>query len=337
MITVKLFNSLDENELAALSARLVAGWPGASPYHYLEYARVIDEHFQYPNLSLAAFDQYQRPVGWLPQWRHGCLIESVPWRDRGGPLFDDPEVLNLLLNETKALATEHGCRGLNWKDFSAPGLTAYEAGLSMTADLTVGPPEVLWRRVEGKNIIRQAEKNGLIFRRSASPAEDLPAFYEMFEETRRRLGVPAYSPAFFQTLFRCLADRQAALFFAVRGEARLAGLICLMTPEKMIYAFGASNEEGRTQRANNFVLWQAQLQAKNWGLGTFDFGTDSLLQTGLLKFKEKLGGCPRKVFNAHWGRVKEMDHNRPLYAPVKMVMSHLPRPLFRWASRQLVK
>ena len=214
-ISIKLLMSLDDGEAVALHYYLDRMQDRLLPYHTLEFGRVIDEIFRYENLSLAAFRFDGNVVGFLPQWNRCGIVESVPWRDKGGPLYDNDEVLHHLIKETKRIVQTRGLKGFCWRNFSTDSLENYSHLVNVTVDLTKYTyesfPKAVNFKVRGK--VKNALASGLFWKIETGDLKNpLHSFYRIFSGRRKELGVPVYPFRLFESYFQNIPLSQIKLF-----------------------------------------------------------------------------------------------------------------------------
>ena len=182
MISVKPYTELSLDETNALSSYLKMRRNQILPYQTLAFLNVVDEVFRYQNVSLVAYNNNGAVCGFLPQWKKGKIVESVPWRDKGGPIFDNNETLDALRNETLHVAKETGGTGLIWKNFCDPKFKHRSYLINVDIELAEFDKEDYWKalssKVRGK--IRQARKNKLRFKVLDVPDEKaVQIFYSL--------------------------------------------------------------------------------------------------------------------------------------------------------------
>ncbi|WP_163351763.1 GNAT family N-acetyltransferase [Desulfovibrio sp. JC010] len=308
-----------------------------SPYHLPCYAEAVGYAFGLEDLSLAAFDDQGNVVGYLPQWRKGNRIESVPWRDKGGPVPDHGPHVSLFLNKTRAMVREQNLAGFIWKDCRVDSLDCRECGVNVNLPLKGRTRDDLWGAVSKRRAVRQGKKNGLVFTVHPPGMDAVTRFYELFVLTRKRLGVPAYAQEVFEALLPCMEQGHGSILSADKDGRMLAGMILLHTRKTAIYAYGGSSDQGRALRANDFLMWNAILHSLNLGAEKFEFGSDSPCQESLIRFKLKWGGSKRIVSDAVEGDISHLDHTTGIYALAGAVFRRLPLPLFKLASRLVIR
>lgn len=341
MVQIQLYSRLTGSQIDALSSYLDALKEEISPYQTLAFLRLWDEFFRYRNLSLVAYRNDGTPCGFLPQWRRGRFIESVPWRDKGGPIFDSQPTLDALRARTMELAGQTRAAGVLWKDFKDPVFTQSSYFINVDIDLAAFHVDAYWKAlpsaVRGK--IRQATRSGLKFSISSNLDEQaIRRFYSLFVRNRRRLGVPVYRMALFQGFAKYFASQNLKLceVVAETGEL-LAALFLLHNKTRAIDAYSAASEKGLRERANDFLLFNVLSFCIEQGISKFDFGADSPFQETLIAYKIKWLGRARHVTSSVFGTVKQVDASLPAYNILRALLRALPDLPYRLCSTMLVR
>ena len=334
---IEFYSSLNAIQRNLITEYIKSQEDKIQPYHYVCFAEVIENSFHYKNLSLVAFDRHGKVIGYLPQWKKGKIIESIPWRDKGGPIYCDTKILQRFIEKTKQLVSQYNCKGFIWKDFVTTYLDNYQYFTNIELSLNNVTEKILWQRIKNRRTIRQAIKNNLHFRIEPLTDNTIKNFYKLFLLTRKRLGVPVYREAFFFFLIKSLDEQHIKIFSVYSDDEIVASMIVLQTPYKAIYAYGASNEKGFNLRANDFLMWNVILSCILNGINTFDFGADSPLQETLLRFKKKWSGQARTIATSYYGNVRELDHHNTKYKYISVIFRLMPLTIYKAASHILFR
>ena len=279
-------------------------------------------------------------MGFLPQWNCHGVVESVPWRDKGGPRYDDDKVLKCFIEETQRIVQTKGLKGFCWRNFKTDFLDSYSHLVNVTIDLTKYTPETFPKavgfKVRGK--VKNALSNGLtwIVEQDALPAH-LRSFYHLFRTRRKELGVPAYPFRLFESYFRHIPSSRIKLFNVYRENKTIASLILLHNKHIAIDAYSASNAQGMELKANDLMIHEVILYCIRQNIKTFDFGADSPFQKSLIQYKMKWLGTINPVNVAYFGKIRERDHNEPRYDAFKRLIRIMPMQAYSFFSRMIVK
>lgn len=164
---------------------------------------------------------------------------------------------------------------------------------TLVVDLGRGADKV-WDGFAGRarNMVRKAEKNGLVACEVMPDESDMQGYYGMLTETfRRQGGFPPHPFSFFRTACDHLAPAGYLKLVQARMDDRVvAGAIFLCFGERMMYLSGTSNEEGARLAANSLIQWVAMKQAIDIGVTEYDLGGTG--NARIDKFKESFGGRP---------------------------------------------
>lgn len=166
---------------------------------------------------------------------------------------------------------------------------------TFVVDVGRGPDKV-WSGFESRarNMVRKAEKNGVVARAIAPTEDDVANYYGMLTQTFRQQGKqPAHPLTFFQAACAHLVPADLLRFIvAEKGGQVVAGALFLCHEERMVYLSGTSTEEGARLAANSLIQWVAMQRAAERGVVEYDLGGAGVHAT-IDKFKASFGGKPR--------------------------------------------
>jgi hypothetical protein len=222
---------------------------------------------------------------------------------------------------------------------SGGGILLTDLGGTIGAGATVDP----WRRssyinsyvtldsgLEGRfhssarKNLRKAEQDYELLL-AVNPSDNFESFYDLYVETRRRLGVLPYSRSFFRRLFDWRGT--ASVVFACRsGRTDLGYLICYLHGGEMISAHIAYDFGQRHKRIADFLFANAFRWGRANGYERYRFGADNGNQAGLIQSKVKLGAVP----------YEQIDFQIPVAPAAKddpdsvarQIIRAVPRPAF---------
>jgi lipid II:glycine glycyltransferase (peptidoglycan interpeptide bridge formation enzyme) len=176
-----------------------------------------------------------------------------------------------------------------------------------------------WRRN-----IKKAEKAGVKVVRGGY--DQLPAFYALYAETAERDDFIPRPLAYFQRMWRALADEdpdRMRLYLAAHDGDMLAAATMLTVGEHAWYSYGASTGRKREVQPNNAIQWQMMRDAHEGGATVYDFRgiTDTLDESdphiGLLRFKVGTGGEAAE-YVGEW----DFPLNKLLHKALGLYLSH---------------
>jgi hypothetical protein len=124
----------------------------------------------------------------------------------------------------------------------------------------------------------------------------------------------------------CIGDA-AKIRVASKDGRAVGSILTLDHGSTLVYKYGCSDATVHNLGAMPFLFWRAIEEAKASGLETFDLGRSDLGNTGLITFKERLGGVssPLTYFRLS---------GRPGGATTRT--SHRSSPVFGWLPRPLL-
>jgi len=140
----------------------------------------------------------------------------------------------------------------------------------MKVDIAPEPDELLasfhpkWRYN-----IRLAERKGVVIR--TGRREDLPAFYEVLQETCRRDGFSVRALSYYEDLWDVLiAPGLGGLFLGSVEDELICGAITLALGPQAWYVYGASSNRRRNTMPNHLLQWEMMQWAKARGCTVYD-------------------------------------------------------------------
>jgi lipid II:glycine glycyltransferase (peptidoglycan interpeptide bridge formation enzyme) len=274
-------------------------------------------------------------------------LVAVPFRDRGGPIWDDDDGLDALVQHAMALAREHSAALVLKTLCPLPvrirdtGLTRIDHWVHSRLDVGDLDKEMLWERIGAKrrNMVRQAEKEGLRARLATVDKDAVHRWYALHLRTQQRLGVPPFPIRFFSTMLDTLrASGCIELIETCRGGNAYAAALLLWHGKTCIYGYTGSTAEGHSIRANDLLVYSAICCAIDRGMHSFDLGSDSPAQETLLFFKRTWGAVQRAIPSYWLGtRSPLRDSSAERYRIPRAVFQHLPLPILELFGRRLTR
>jgi hypothetical protein len=324
-------------------------------YHTMAWRRIFCESFGYQSFFLVAQSPADgRIVGTLPLYLirspFSCRLVSVPFRDRGGPLWSSPEAFLALIERTRSLAEQHGAKFCQLKSLKSYPPQLVLAGnlaerwywINSTIDLQGLNKTILWQKIGQKtrNMIRQAETAHLTFRDGTDSAHGLTVWYKLHLLTQKRLGIPPFPKKFFRHILQELGPSGAVkLFIVEQNNEPLAATLVLLHRQTAIYGYSSSATTAQHLRPNDFLLFNVF----NWLLdndyGEFDLGSDAPGQTGLLFFKKKWLAKQTQIpvyTSGHYLHAIS-DSSGRAYLPLRRVLGYAPVSLLRVLGNRVTK
>jgi len=311
----------------------VASQPEATLFHHPAWSQVLADCYGHRVLALVQTDAANEIVAGVPlvEMRGtfgGRRFVSLPFTDYCPPLANTSANLALLAKNL-----------VNWRDTKggrviavhsalpdAPGVHHVTRAVRHVLPLGRTSKQVLQElnasRMRG---IRKAQRLGVQASLSQSAA-DLPAFYRLHLETRRRLGVPVQPMRFLEALWKSVVLRGLGfVVFAYKDGRPIAAALFLAWNGTLIYKFGASDPRYWELRPNNLVIGTAIDWACQHGYGLLDFGKTDLGNQGLRDFKSRWGSIEIPLVNSYIGQSPPRSMPRlPSWAMTKVIRSSPP-------------
>jgi serine/alanine adding enzyme len=322
----------------------------ATVYHLSAWAGIFGDALGYRSWLLMAKNEAGATCGILPLYLvpglFGRRLVAVPFRDRGGPVFDTPAALTALLRYAGERARREKA-GILLKSLDPLPEEAVASGLARRdhwvhsrmpiAELT---RDALWERIGNKNrnMVRQAQQHGLSAVCATKEPGAAERWHALHVQTQHRLGVPPFPQRFFSLMLDALAPSGRIELVEIRNsEGPCAATLLFFHRDTCIYGYSASSIEGQRLRANDLMLFEALALAAERKLACFDFGSDSPSQESLLFFKRKWG-AEQKIIPVYASQdVAVTDSSDSKYALARMVFRTMPPAMLSWIGSRVVR
>jgi hypothetical protein len=173
---------------------------------------------------------------------------------------------------------------------------------SAWVDLALGP-DALRKRLDGKwrNMLAAAEKADLKLQTGTSPElfDWMLARHRELVEEKSFAGQP---PQLLPALRRNSdPEHQSIILRALSGEEAVGGICLVIHGAAATYLLGWNSPQGRSLKANQFLLWQALLYLWNRGIQWFDLGgLSEELTPGITAFKLGMNGRRYELVGEYW-------------------------------------
>ncbi len=305
----------------------------------------------------------------------GRLLVSVPYGAAGGPIGEDPRVVDALVAAAVQLADERRARMLDLRctrveltPATRPFIldSRYASFVRELPDSVEQLTAFLPRKARAA--ARQArERDGLTVRHDE---RDLPAVWGLYMRSMRRLGSIGYPYRFFAETFARFPRRTwVTTVWTGDPQPRLvAGLMSFIHRDTVMpYFVGvderlsggpvsdrssvreAPNPKSKIQKpksptgATNLLYFALMERAVRAGLRRFDFGRTRRDNEGPFAFKCNQGFTPRDLHYLRYAppgrRLPDLTPSNPRFAAARRCWRRLPLPLTRalggWLSTSL--
>ncbi len=267
--------------------------PGSVFFHSRSWASVIFDTWRFPPFYLVHSTQ-DRLQALIPFMETG-----VPWNKRGVSLpftdFSDPFVCSdLKPGELLQTIITLG-KSRNWNTIDMRGSNLFESPSSSDIfrhTLALDSDQLMKSRMDKSTIrcIRKSGDSGVTVDFGNSCGR-LDIFYRLYCLTRRRHGLPPQPLRWFRNIKRHIIDRELGTIGLARYRGLpVAGAVYFYSREQAIYKYGASDMDYQHVRPNNLLMWEAMRYFAGRGFSMLNLGKTETFHTGLLRFKEGLGG-----------------------------------------------
>jgi len=148
-----------------------------------------------------------------------------------------------------------------------------------------------------RNLVRRAEREGVVVERSDDAMRDLSIFFELYEETRKRHHFVPYSREFIQAQVRNFSEKEeCALYIARFNDEPVAASVHMIYGGETSYHHGASTSKHPKRFASYALQWQAIRDSirrgdrvyNSWGIAPE--GIKKHPFAGVTTFKRGFGG-----------------------------------------------
>lgn len=203
---------------------------------------------------------------------------AVPY----GPIVTDEEAAKALLLAMKERAKELGCafvrvspwlehgKGLPVQTVSSPLHLLAEHVWFIRLSGRSEDEILAGMRKNTRNLVRRAEKDGVIIEASKNPNEDIEHFLKLHDETRKRHGFTPYTNDFFRAQVREFSKNNQCTLYLARHEGRvIASSIHMHAFGETSYHHGAS--EQTKVPASYLLQWTAIKDAMKCGDTIYNF------------------------------------------------------------------
>ncbi|MCU0592206.1 MAG: GNAT family N-acetyltransferase [Desulfobacterales bacterium] len=275
--------------------------PMGSIYHLSGWKKALEESFKHIRGELVVIwnEAEDGIVAGLPVYHvdsriTGKRLVSAPFANFCEPLIADSEAGGILCDYLirRYQRNNSGCIEVKARARSAPLVDA-KFGIATERNWhhflpLDASPELLIKKFHKKSVrvpISKAQKNGLQLRIGTSE-NDLSLFYEIYANSRKRIGLPSLPYRFFEMLWGVFrpSDR-IQLIMCMHQDAAIGASLLLKFKDWVFIEYGHDVFEFRRMNVNHFLDWEAIKLAHNEGFKYLSFGRTSDHNTGLMAYK----------------------------------------------------
>jgi len=328
--------------------RFVEGHPFGWICHLSSWKRLLESCFSHiKGYFIALTDdnsgdiQAGLPIYQVKSWLTGNRLVSAPFATLFDPLATSPDQIEVLLGEAIRLAKDLGSSRIEIRAFqtasdivntdfiSRIGFKHHYLDLKNSLD-------TVWKGFHRQSIrhkISKAMKNQILIKLAESEA-DLRKFYRLQLMTRKRLSLPLQPYKYFASMWHNFQPSgRLCLLLALRNNIPMAGLIFFLFKKKASAEFLATDNTFLNFYPNHILYWEAIKIAHQKGCGIFDFGRTSILNKGLLAFKEKWGtniiDLPTFYYPPEIERKSDLGESDLKYQAISLICRITPKSMQR--------
>lgn len=328
-------------------SQLLAGHEEATFYHQLIWRTAVQRAFGHePHYLLARRDG--QVVGVLPLFLvhsslAGPILVSLPYAVYGGILAEDDAAVQALFSAACDLLrrTSAGYLDLRSRRAVVPHLPIIDRYVTFIKPLPATAEQVL------PSLPRKARAAARQARQRFGLTVDfddqlLPAVWQLYARSMRRLGSLNYPLEFFSELIRLTPGQHLVQVVRYRQKP-VAGLVCFIFRDTALPYFSGCDERYNFAGVNNYMYLMLMEKAVSMGLRRFDFGRSRKDNTGCVQFKRHQGFEPTALqYQAYvppGQHDPQLHPGRTRYRLAGAVWRYLPLALTRslgaWLSRAI--
>ena len=227
----------------------------------------------------------------------GNRLISIPFATLSDPLISTQEDMAILFQSVMELFNELKSKYIKIGSLFSHTLTQNHTFSVVDVfkhhylplDLSLEQLKKKFHRTCVRQRISRAEKSNLETKQGKDES-DLSRFYQVYCQTRKRVGRPVQPYRFFRSIWETFHPfNQIDLLLAEKEEKILAGLLLFKFKDRVSAEFAASDETYKDVSPNHYLFWKAIQMAREEGYKIFDFGRTSSDNKSLMDFKTRWG------------------------------------------------
>lgn len=261
-------------------------------YHTLEWKKILEDTFNYRPYYLVAYDE-EDIKGVLPLFEVKTFFKrkliSLPFSYLGGPVAENSAISGSLIKTGLNLINSSHYDSFEIRSQGNIDLLIKNNYYKdLVLDLSHNIVDV--EKNIHKSIRRYFKNKNKVKIREATTLNDLKSFYELYLGMRKKHGVPPQRFAFFKSMFEILRPKNLIqILICSKSDKDIGAIILLLFKDKIIYAYGATDEKYKDYHPNILLLWEGIKYGCMNDFKSFYFGRTSKDQAGLMNFKKKWG------------------------------------------------
>jgi len=338
--SVRAFQAAD----AARWDAYVLQHPRATFFHQTGWKRTLEAAFSYRSHYLLA-ERGGAVCGVLPLF--GCRsikgklsLYSLPHTVYGGPVGDDADCEQALLDAARALGTSLGARSIELRNrhtslLDLPpveGFVTFEKELPETVE---GVRPTLPKKA--REAVNQATKRHKL---ECDLEGGLDEFYDLLASSYLHLGTPVFPRRFFEAMVREF-ERDHVIQVIRHEGTPVAAVLSMIFRGTMMPLYSGEAPGVKNLKASNFKYYRLMQESVERGLCRFDFGRSRANNAGVVKFKTHQGFAaeplPYQVVELVPGAAGSGDPNSGLFLKLRTLWRKLPPGVARAVGPRLIR
>ncbi len=327
--------------------------------HTLEWAKVMFQNFGHMPTHLIAKNEKEEICGALALFE--CTgftgqkkLVASPYAIYTTILADNENIKTELTKQAINICKEQNASFLQLREHKESHIfkdlqlkkqkNVFNMSLTLNEDINI-----TWKKLPKSSIrwgIKKAEKSNLTVGKGVAPMH-LDQFYNLFLQTRKHRGVPAYPKSYFQDIINAFQHKKNSnvkIYITYHNEEPIAAIFLIYYNNEMRYfAAGATYErELLSMQPYHLIMWQAIKDATEEGIAVFNLGgaTENTNDGGLLTFKKRWSNTIEEIpYYYYLHKEKELPSTEEsnLIKAASKVWRHLPTPVINWISPSIIK
>ncbi len=316
--------------------------PHGTIYHLSSWQSLIEKSFRHIKGHIAALcaDDSNEILAGIPVYAiqsrfTGNRIVSIPFATLCDPLISSVDEMKQFLPFLIDLYTKNKALNIEIRTWKSSVLNSFESfGMSdfyyhhyLVLDRA---EEVLMESFHKKAVrvsIIRAKRNNLQLG-YAGDDSDLPVFFELFSQSRKRLGLPLIPFRYLETLWEIFYPTgNLQILFAMHDGKAIAASMLLKYKDLVIIEYGFDQIQHRNLSPNHFLDWETVKLAKREGYKVLSFGRTSAQNKGLMLYKQRWGTTVESL--------SQFYYPLPFYSTFENKETSLKYRLFRGVAKRV--
>ena len=283
-------------------------------FHLTAWKNVIEKSFGHHSIYLIIEKQGKIcgifPIFEIKSMLFGHFFISIPFAEIGGPLADNKETEQALIEKGSSITSSHNAKYLEIRNRKEmPGLKTKSLYYNFRKEISSDHDKNL-KAIPRKSraMVRNAIKKGLV---SETGHHLLPQFYKILALNYHRLGTPIFPKKFFKNFLTEYKENADILLVKTQEGELAAAVLFFIYKGQMVPYYAGSDFSYRRLGPNDFMYWELMKLAVGKKCTIFDFGR-SKEGTGSFSFKKHWGFTPQPLaYQYHLVKAKELPNLSP--------------------------